>query len=223
MPNFAPSTLIKAGPEKPNSKESKEMKIKILMKLEIKIPEQEVYYKTYGSETITKSKAKFNSLPYLYRADLRDVAVICHDGFEAKKPLSITEAKELVKKLFSNDNSILFQYVSGGADSVGNHFVSTADTPDCMGYFNKGNIFVISTEGIKEVLPTEDVLGTNINKVPRFGSRLYLDADSLEEATFIGVRPKEDSGEIIVFTPIPAKRVIGFGNAEDDNSFNTIQ
>lgn len=25
--NFAPSTLIKAGPEKPNSKESKEMKI----------------------------------------------------------------------------------------------------------------------------------------------------------------------------------------------------
>ena len=33
MPNFAPSTLIKAGPEKPNSKESKEMTIKILMKV----------------------------------------------------------------------------------------------------------------------------------------------------------------------------------------------
>lgn len=28
--NFAPSTLIKAGPEKPNSKESKEMKIEII-------------------------------------------------------------------------------------------------------------------------------------------------------------------------------------------------
>lgn len=192
------------------------------MKLNISIPEYEKYSVKYGYESIERSKAKFDSLPFLYRADTRAPEVIKHNGFIARNPLKLEDAKELVKKIFCCDASILFSHVSCGADSIGNIFVSTADTPDCMGHFTKENIYVISTEDIHEVHPSEEVLGEAITRTTKNGLRLYLNAKTLEETTFIGIRPYEYSGEIIVLTPIPANQVLGVGNAEDFNSFVTF-
>jgi hypothetical protein len=192
------------------------------MKLNISIPEYEKYSVKYGYESIERSKAKFDSLPFLYRADTRAPEVIKHNGFIARNPLKLEDAKELVKKIFCCDASILFSHVSCGADSIGNIFVSTADTPDCMGHFTKENIYVISTEDIHEVHPSKEVLGEAITRTTRNGLRLYLNAKTLEETTFIGIRPYEYSGEIIVLTPIPANQVLGVGNAEDFNSFVTF-
>lgn len=192
------------------------------MKLNISIPEYEKYSVKYGYESIERSKAKFDSLPFLYRADTRAPEVIKHNGFIAINPLKLEDAKELVKKIFCCDASILFSHVSCGADSIGNIFVSTADTPDCMGHFTKENIYVISTEDIHEVHPSEEVLGEAITRTTKNGLRLYLNAKTLEETTFIGIRPYEYSGEIIVLTPIPANQVLGVGNAEDFNSFVTF-
>ena len=192
------------------------------MKLNISIPEYEKYSVKYGHESIERSKAKFDSLPFLYRADTRAPEVIKHNGFIARNPLKLEDAKELVKKIFCCDASILFSHVSCGADSIGNIFVSTADTPDCMGHFTKENIYVISTEGIHEVHPSKEVLGEAITRTTKNGLRLYLNAKTLEETTFIGIRPYEYSGEIIVLTPIPANQVLGVGNAEDFNSFVTF-
>ena len=189
------------------------------MKLNISIPEYEKYSVKYGYESIERSKAKFDSLPFLYRADTRAPEVIKHNGFIARNPLKLEDAKELVKKIFCCDASILFSHVSCGADSIGNIFVSTADTPDCMGHFTKENIYVISTEDIHEVHPSKEVLGKAITRTTKNGLRLYLNAKTLEETTFIGIRPYEYSGEIIVLTPIPANQVLGVGNAEDFNSF----
>ena len=192
------------------------------MKLNISIPEYEKYSVKYGHESIERSKAKFDSLPFLYRADTRAPEVIKHNGFIARNPLKLEDAKELVKKIFCCDASILFSHVSCGADSIGNIFVSTADTPDCMGHFTKENIYVISTEDIQEVHPSKEVLGEAITRTTKNGLRLYLNAKTLEETTFIGIRPYEYSGEIIVLTPIPANQVLGVGNAEDFNSFVTF-
>ena len=192
------------------------------MKLNISIPEYEKYSVKYGHESIERSKAKFDSLPFLYRADTRAPEVIKHNGFLAINPLKLEDAKELVKKIFCCDASILFSHVSCGADSIGNIFVSTADTPDCMGHFTKENIYVISTEDIHEVHPSKEVLGEAITRTTKNGLRLYLNAKTLEETTFIGIRPYEYSGEIIVLTPIPANQVLGVGNAEDFNSFVTF-
>lgn len=192
------------------------------MKLNISIPEYEKYSVKYGHESIERSKAKFDSLPFLYRADTRTPEVIKHNGFIARNPLKLEDAKELVKKIFCCDASILFSHVSCGADSIGNIFVSTADTPDCMGHFTKENIYVISTEDIHEVHPSKEVLGEAITRTTKNGLRLYLNAKTLEETTFIGIRPYEYSGEIIVLTPIPANQVLGVGNAEDFNSFVTF-
>jgi len=192
------------------------------MKLNISIPEYEKYSVKYGYESIERSKAKFDSLPFLYRADTRAPEVIKHNGFIARNPLKLEDAKELVKKIFCCDASILFSHVSCGADSIGNIFVSTADTPDCMGHFTKENIYVISTEDIHEVHPSKEVLGEAITRTTKNGLRLYLNAKTLEETTFIGIRPYEYSGEIIVLTPIPANQVLGVGNAEDFNSFVTF-
>lgn len=192
------------------------------MKLNISIPEYEKYSVKYGHESIERSKAKFDSLPFLYRADTRAPEVIKHNGFIARNPLKLEDAKELVKKIFCCDASILFSHVSCGADSIGNIFVSTADTPDCMGHFTKENIYVISTEDIHEVHPSKEVLGEAITRTTKNGLRLYLNAKTLEETTFIGIRPYEFSGEIIVLTPIPANQVLGVGNAEDFNSFVTF-
>ena len=192
------------------------------MKLNISIPEYEKYSVKYGHESIERSKAKFDSLPFLYRADTRAPEVIKHNGFIARNPLKLEDAKELVKKIFCCDASILFSHVSCGADSIGNIFVSTADTPDCMGHFTKENIYVISTEDIHEVHPSKEVLGEAITRTTKNGLRLYLNAKTLEETTFIGIRPYENSGEIIVLTPIPANQVLGVGNAEDFNSFVTF-
>lgn len=192
------------------------------MKLNISIPEYEKYSVKYGYESIERSKAKFDSLPFLYRADTRAPEVIKHNGFIARNPLKLEDAKELVKKIFCCDASILFSHVSCGADSIGNIFVSTADTPDCMGHFTKENIYVISTEDIHEVHPSKEVLGEAITRTTKNGLRLYLNAKTLEETTFIGIRPYECSGEIIVLTPIPANQVLGVGNAEDFNSFVTF-
>lgn len=192
------------------------------MKLNISIPEYEKYSVKYGHESIERSKAKFDSLPFLYRADTRAPEVIKHNGFIARNPLKLEDAKELVKKIFCCDASILFSHVSCGADSIGNIFVSTADTPDCMGHFTKENIYVISTEDIHEVHPSKEVLGEAITRTTKNGLRLYLNAKTLEETTFIGIRPYEYSGEIIVLTPIPANQVLGVGNAEDFNSFVTF-
>ena len=192
------------------------------MKLNISIPEYEKYSVKYGHESIERSKAKFDSLPFLYRADTRAPEVIKHNGFIARNPLKLDDAKELVKKIFCCDASILFSHVSCGADSIGNIFVSTADTPDCMGHFTKENIYVISTEDIHEVHPSKEVLGEAITRTTKNGLRLYLNAKTLEETTFIGIRPYEYSGEIIVLTPIPANQVLGVGNAEDFNSFVTF-
>ena len=191
------------------------------MKLKISIPEYEKYSVKYGYESIERSKAKFDSLPFLYRADTRTPEVIKHNGFMARNPLKLEDAKELVKKIFCRDASILTIHVRG-ADSIGNIFVSTADTPDCMGHFTKENIYVISTEDIHEVHPSKEVLGEAITRTAIFGPRLYLNAKTLEETTFIGIRPYENSGEIIVLTPIPANQVLGVGNAEDFNSFVTF-
>jgi hypothetical protein len=47
-----------------------------------------------------------------------------------------------------------------------------------------------------------------------------LNAKTLEETTFIGIRPYECSGEIIVLTPIPANQVLGVGNAWKNGSDN---
>lgn len=196
--------------------------MKECMKLNISIPEYEKYSVKYGYESIERSKAKFDSLPFLYRADTRAPEVIKHNGFIARNPLKLEDAKELVKKIFCCDASILFSHVSCGADSIGNIFVSTADTPDCMGHFTKENIYVISTEDIHEVHPSEEVLGEAITRTTKNGLRLYLNAKTLEETTFIGIRPYEYSGEIIVLTPIPANQVLGVGNAEDFNSFVTF-
>lgn len=196
--------------------------MKECMKLNISIPEYEKYSVKYGYESIERSKAKFDSLPFLYRADTRAPEVIKHNGFIAINPLKLEDAKELVKKIFCCDASILFSHVSCGADSIGNIFVSTADTPDCMGHFTKENIYVISTEDIHEVHPSEEVLGEAITRTTKNGLRLYLNAKTLEETTFIGIRPYEYSGEIIVLTPIPANQVLGVGNAEDFNSFVTF-
>lgn len=192
------------------------------MKLNISIPEYEKYSVKYGHESIERSKAKFDSLPFLYRADTRAPEVIKHNGFIARNPLKLEDAKELVKKIFCCDASILFSHVSCGADSIGNIFVSTADTPDYMGHFTKENIYVISTEDIHEVHPSKEVLGEAITRTTKNGLRLYLNAKTLEETTFIGIRPYEYSGEIIVLTPIPANQVLGVGNAEDFNSFVTF-
>ena len=192
------------------------------MKLNISIPEYEKYSVKYGYESIERSKAKFDSLPFLYRADTRAPEVIKHNGFIARNPLKLENAKELVKKIFCCDASILFSHVSCGADSIGNIFVSTADTPDCMGHFTKENIYVISTEDIHEVHPSKEVLGEAITRTTKNGLRLYLNAKTLEETTFIGIRPYEYSGEIIVLTPIPANQVLGVGNAKDFNSFVTF-
>lgn len=192
------------------------------MKLNISIPEYEKYSVKYGYESIERSKAKFDSLPFLYRADTRAPEVIKHNGFIARNPLKLENAKELVKKIFCCDASILFSHVSCGADSIGNIFVSTADTPDCMGHFTKENIYVISTEDIHEVHPSKEVLGEAITRTTKNGLRLYLNAKTLEETTFIGIRPYEYSGEIIVLTPIPANQVLGVGNAKDFNSFFNI-
>ncbi|MCP9535796.1 hypothetical protein NNC58_14150 [Prevotella copri] len=192
------------------------------MKLNISIPEYEKYSVKYGYESIERSKAKFDSLPFLYRADTRAPEVIKHNGFIARNPLKLEDAKELVKKIFCCDASILFSHVSCGADSIGNIFVSTADTPDCMGHFTKENIYVISTEDIHEVHPSKEVLGEAITRTTKNGLRLYLNAKTLEETTFIGIRPYEYSGEIIVLTPIPANQVLGVGNAKDFNSFVTF-
>ena len=192
------------------------------MKLNISIPEYEKYSVKYGHESIERSKAKFDSLPFLYRADTRAPEVIKHNGFIARNPLKLEDAKELVKKIFCCDASILFSHVSCGADSIGNIFVSTADTPDCMGHFTKENIYIISTEDIHEVHPSKEVLGEAITRTTKNGLRLYLNAKTLEETTFIGIRPYEYSGEIIVLTPIPANQVLGVGNAEDFNSFVTF-
>lgn len=192
------------------------------MKLNISIPEYEKYSVKYGYESIERAKAKFDSLPFLYRADTRAPEVIKHNGFIARNPLKLEDAKELVKKIFCCDASILFSHVSCGADSIGNIFVSTADTPDCMGHFTKENIYVISTEDIHEVHPSKEVLGEAITRTTKNGLRLYLNAKTLEETTFIGIRPYEYSGEIIVLTPIPANQVLGVGNAEDFNSFVTF-
>lgn len=191
------------------------------MKLNISIPEYEKYSVKYGYESIERSKAKFDSLPFLYRADTRTPEVIKHNGFMERNPLKLEDAKELVKKIFCRDPSILTIHVRG-ADSIGNIFVSTADTPDCMGHFTKENIYVISTEDIHEVHPSKEVLGEAITRTAKFGPRLYLNAKTLEETTFIGIRPYENSGEIIVLTPIPANQVLGVGNAEDFNSFVTF-
>ena len=196
--------------------------MKECMKLNISIPEYEKYSVKYGHESIERSKAKFDSLPFLYRADTRAPEVIKHNGFLAINPLKLEDAKELVKKIFCCDASILFSHVSCGADSIGNIFVSTADTPDCMGHFTKENIYVISTEDIHEVHPSKEVLGEAITRTTKNGLRLYLNAKTLEETTFIGIRPYEYSGEIIVLTPIPANQVLGVGNAEDFNSFVTF-
>lgn len=196
--------------------------MKECMKLNISIPEYEKYSVKYGHESIERSKAKFDSLPFLYRADTRAPEVIKHNGFIARNPLKLEDAKELVKKIFCCDASILFSHVSCGADSIGNIFVSTADTPDCMGHFTKENIYVISTEDIHEVHPSKEVLGEAITRTTKNGLRLYLNAKTLEETTFIGIRPYEYSGEIIVLTPIPANQVLGVGNAEDFNSFVTF-
>lgn len=196
--------------------------MKECMKLNISIPEYEKYSVKYGYESIERSKAKFDSLPFLYRADTRAPEVIKHNGFIARNPLKLEDAKELVKKIFCCDASILFSHVSCGADSIGNIFVSTADTPDCMGHFTKENIYVISTEDIHEVHPSKEVLGEAITRTTKNGLRLYLNAKTLEETTFIGIRPYEYSGEIIVLTPIPANQVLGVGNAEDFNSFVTF-
>lgn len=192
------------------------------MKLNISIPEYEKYSVKYGYESIERSKAKFDSLPFLYRADTRAPEVIKHNGFIARNPLKLEDAKELVKKIFCCDASILFSHVSCGADSIGNIFVSTADIPDCMGHFTKENIYVISTEDIHEVHPSKEVLGEAITRTTKNGLRLYLNAKTLEETTFIGIRPYEYSGEIIVLTPIPANQVLGVGNAKDFNSFVTF-
>lgn len=192
------------------------------MKLNISIPEYEKYSVKYGYGSIERSKAKFDSLPFLYRADTRAPEVIKHNGFIARNPLKLEDAKELVKKIFCCDANILFSHVSCGADSIGNIFVSTADTPDCMGYFTKENIYVISTEDIHEVHPSKEVLGEAITRTTKNGLRLYLNAKTLEETTFIGIRPYEYSGEIIVLTPIPANQVLGVGNAKDFNSFVTF-
>lgn len=192
------------------------------MKLNISIPEYEKYSVKYGYESIERSKAKFDSLPFLYRADTRAPEVIKHNGFIARNPLKLEDAKELVKKIFCCDASILFSHVSCGADSIGNIFVSTADTPDCMGHFTKENIYVISTEDIHEVHPSKEVLGEAITRTTKNGLRLYLNAKTLEETTFIGIRPYEYSGEIIVLTPIPANQVLGVGKAKDFNSFVTF-
>ena len=196
--------------------------MKECMKLNISIPEYGKYSVKYGHESIERSKAKFDSLPFLYRADTRAPEVIKHNGFIARNPLKLEDAKELVKKIFCCDASILFSHVSCGADSIGNIFVSTADTPDCMGHFTKENIYVISTEDIHEVHPSKEVLGEAITRTTKNGLRLYLNAKTLEETTFIGIRPYEYSGEIIVLTPIPANQVLGVGNAEDFNSFVTF-
>ena len=196
--------------------------MKECMKLNISIPEYEKYSVKYGYESIERSKAKFDSLPFLYRADTRAPEVIKHNGFIARNPLKLENAKELVKKIFCCDASILFSHVSCGADSIGNIFVSTADTPDCMGHFTKENIYVISTEDIHEVHPSKEVLGEAITRTTKNGLRLYLNAKTLEETTFIGIRPYEYSGEIIVLTPIPANQVLGVGNAKDFNSFFNI-
>ncbi len=196
--------------------------MKECMKLNISIPEYEKYSVKYGYESIERSKAKFDSLPFLYRADTRAPEVIKHNGFIARNPLKLEDAKELVKKIFCCDASILFSHVSCGADSIGNIFVSTADTPDCMGHFTKENIYVISTEDIHEVHPSKEVLGEAITRTTKNGLRLYLNAKTLEETTFIGIRPYEYSGEIIVLTPIPANQVLGVGNAKDFNSFVTF-
>ena len=196
--------------------------MKECMKLNISIPEYEKYSVKYGYESIERSKAKFDSLPFLYRADTRAPEVIKHNGFIARNPLKLEDAKELVKKIFCCDASILFFHVSCGADSIGNIFVSTADTPDCMGHFTKENIYVISTEDIHEVHPSKEVLGEAITRTTKNGLRLYLNAKTLEETTFIGIRPYEYSGEIIVLTPIPANQVLGVGNAKDFNSFVTF-
>lgn len=196
--------------------------MKECMKLNISIPEYEKYSVKYGYESIERSKAKFDSLPFLYRADTRAPEVIKHNGFIARNPLKLEDAKELVKKIFCCDASILFSHVSCGADSIGNIFVSTADTPDCMGHFTKENIYVISTEDIHEVHPSKEILGEAITRTTKNGLRLYLNAKTLEETTFIGIRPYEYSGEIIVLTPIPANQVLGVGNAEDFNSFVTF-
>ena len=45
--------------------------------------------------------------------------------------------------------------------------------------------------------------------------RLYLNANNLDDATIIGVRPYPKSREIVFFTPIPPSAVIGIVDKDE--------
>lgn len=162
----------------------------------------------YGKETIYIDIPVKGAPEYIFRADRRTKDVISANGFAARHPQSIEDARASIIDIFCNNLNIMAQWVNGGADSMGNKWISTADEKGCMGYFTKGNIYVIKIPGLREV-ETYDKNVFEQEPNQKQTCRLYLNADTLKDATIIGVRPSEKSREIVFFTSIPAEYVIG--------------
>lgn len=164
--------------------------------------------KNFVKDVIEIQIPKEGAPQYIYRADTRAKEVIKAKGFEAKHPQTLEDAKAEIIEIFCNGKNIMAQWVSGGADSMNNKWISTADERGCMGYSTKRNVYVISIPELREVKTCdENVFGTKPNNKQIY--RLYLNADTLKEATIIGVRPSERSREIVFFTAIEARFVIG--------------
>lgn len=172
----------------------------------------------FGKDTVIMKIPKFGAPPLLFRADTREQSEIKAQGFQAVNPYSLKDAKTDVKDIFTGGN-IMTLWVQNGPSSVGNKWISTADERECMGFTSGRNVYVIKIDNLQEVNIDETVLCLDSNQHIDVSNqhlpRLYLNANNLDDATIIGVRPYPKSREIVFFTPIPPSAVIGIVDKDE--------
>lgn len=151
----------------------------------------------------------------LYRGTSRGPQkIIESEGFQPKLDLSVEAVRALILEYCGYNNSgknpldlsrLIISSPQGDT-------VSSARDEDCGGYSNEGFVYELEVEGLEEKEWSNEVLGFDLNvKGIKLYPKLYLDADTLAEATIIAVEHFGNStAEVSFFTSIALENITGW-------------
>lgn len=153
----------------------------------------------------------------VYRADMRAPEVIKKNGFQARMPMTIANARSLLLSYCENKKSPL-DLSRLIISSPQPQYISTDPDEDCGGYSHRGYIYRIEFEFLEKRAWSNLVLGKQLNLKPNMlWPSLYLNAVRLDMATTIALKHFGATKEVTFLTTIQGTNVRAYKKSGDKN------
>lgn len=158
----------------------------------------------------------------IFRGDTREPAtIIKSQGFFAKQPMTLADAKKHLLEYCGLNKSIktpldLSRYIISSPKPL---YISTDPSEDCGGYSEKGYIYKIEIPKLDVKEFSEAVLGSGISvKANKFNPILYLNANTLQEASIIALKHYGNvTNEVTFLTSIPLEFITEYKKSGDSS------